>query len=85
MYLVPRMATALVFIVCARNEGLDRTNAQYVSRSQSATVFCGPTLTNAMQLVCNGVYNPMYKKSGGTSRIGVTHVHAMLRHVYLLA
>lgn len=63
MHLVPRMATALVFFLYVRNEGLDQAHAQ---DDREPEIMCGEKLTNAIQLVCNGIYNPMYKKSEGT-------------------
>ncbi|KAG8225997.1 hypothetical protein J437_LFUL003056 [Ladona fulva] len=34
-----------------------------MGEKRSSSKFCGTNLSNALQLVCNGIYNPMFKKS----------------------
>ncbi|XP_043267750.1 LIRP-like [Venturia canescens] len=36
----------------------------YGQKSDSKYKYCGKHLSNALQLLCNGVYNSMFKKSG---------------------
>ncbi|XP_001601730.2 LIRP [Nasonia vitripennis] len=38
---------------------------QYEQKRQGASKYCGQQLSNALQLVCHGRYNPMFKKSVG--------------------
>ncbi|XP_011300351.1 LIRP isoform X2 [Fopius arisanus] len=40
---------------------------QYGEKRQdgsTARKYCGKHLSNALQLICDGIYNPMFKKSG---------------------
>jgi hypothetical protein len=37
---------------------------QYEQKRQGASKYCGKHLSNALQLVCHGLYNSMFKKSG---------------------
>ncbi|KAL0273135.1 UNVERIFIED_CONTAM: hypothetical protein PYX00_005881 [Menopon gallinae] len=61
MHLIPRMATALVFFIYIGEEGL---NAQLLTRRyQTPKQLCGAALSNELQLVCEGEYNSMIKKS----------------------
>lgn len=33
-------------------------------RAQGARQYCGKHLSDALQLICEGIYNPMFKKGG---------------------
>ncbi|XP_011501326.1 PREDICTED: LIRP-like [Ceratosolen solmsi marchali] len=37
---------------------------QYEEKRQGASKYCGKHLSNMLQLVCHGLYNSMFKKSG---------------------
>uniref|UniRef100_A0A1B6GJG2 Insulin-like domain-containing protein n=2 Tax=Cuerna arida TaxID=1464854 RepID=A0A1B6GJG2_9HEMI len=52
---------ALLLTVCLMVVGCAARNAPLVKRSSSH--YCGPNLVQALQLVCNSEYQPLYKKA----------------------
>ena len=67
MYLIPLVATGLIFFICVSNNGLEQASAQYYAGGINTREMrmCGPMLTNTLELVCQGRFNTINKKSQG--------------------